>query len=338
MLDRLKILMSGGTGFLGTQVCAELRSIADIDVISRSAKDYLRGDLQKWDAGLDLPILRKKKYDIFLHLAGLYDLSATHCECFLNNVAATGTALKVSRELGIPVFINASSVAAGFNSTLPTVKPYDLNFSQAFPDAYSESKALVEQILINWQEHFRLIINLRFGVLVGDSQTGSIQRIDGPYHSADALQKLKGILNRGNHFLLPGIESRRLPLVPVDAAARAVLGFVKWSQVPSQKAYRSFHLTPAEGLSTRSLYQSTLQFMGFSDKKIHLMGRFPQKLLASASQLTLGLPEEEMKYLLGFPIYDSKDTQDILGTHWCPEFKDYEQAFWQGYNEYISHR
>jgi nucleoside-diphosphate-sugar epimerase len=338
-MSKLKILLTGGTGFLGQQVLPLLREVAEVDVISRSGKSEVQGDLTRWNAGLDLEALRKRKYDIFIHMAGLYELTASHADCFIQNVAATGTALKVARELSIPVFMNTSSVAAGVNSPLPTVKPFDICFTRPFPDPYAESKALAEQLIINRSEDFRLCINLRLGVLVGDTKTGKIHRIDGPYHSPCALEKIKALIEKfPTAFPLPGKYRQRLPIVPVDKAAAALVQFAKWSQNEENKGYQSFHITPKEGLSVQELYSKTLKHLFIPHKGVALIGKVPKTVLTKVSSWTVRFPEEELNYLLNFPKYDSIRTLEVLGPSWCPEFGEYEKAFWRGYDAYISDR
>jgi nucleoside-diphosphate-sugar epimerase len=331
--------VSGGTGFLGRVIVPRLREKFDVHVISRSGRTEVRGDLCQWNAGLDIEALKKIKFDIFLHMAGLYDLTATHVDCFHHNISATGTALRVADLLNIPVFMNTSSVAAGINTVLPTVKPYDLNFARSFPDPYSESKALAEQLIQNWSASFRLRVNFRLGVLIGDSVNGEIQRIDGPYHTPAAFERLKKFIEGFPTALpLPGDERRRLPLVPVDKAAEAILSFCEWSLHPENTGYQSFHITPREGLAVRDLYNSTLKHLFIRNKGITLVESVPKPLMAQISKLAFRFPKEELNYLLSFPQYDSAETQAVLGEEWCPEFKDYEKAFWSGYEKYISHR
>lgn len=330
-MAKIRILLTGGTGFLGQYVVPRLREFAHVDVISRSASADVRGDLTRWNGGLDLDKLKKNKYDVFIHLAGLYDLGASHMDCFQQNVIATGTALKIARSLEIPVFMNASSVAAAVNSALRMIKPYDLNFNRAFPDPYSESKALGEQLITNQSENFRLCINMRLGVLIGDTQGGAIQRIDGPYHAPQALEKVRKLIESfPTAFPLPGKTSGRLPLVPVDKAAEAIVGFVKWSQETEVEGYQSFHVTPKEGLAIRDLYLKT-------HKGIAFVSSIPKPVLMKISKWTVKFPEEELNYLLTFPKYDSAKTVEVLGK-WCPEFEEYEKNFWRGYDEYISNR
>lgn len=317
----------------------KLREFADVDVISRSDKADVRGDLTRWNAGIDLEALKKTKYDVFIHLAGLYDLGASHMDCFQQNVAATGTALKIARELQIPVFVNASSVAAAVNSPLKIARPFDLNFSRPFPDPYSESKALGEQLIANQSANFRLCINMRLGVLVGDTESGKIERLDGPYHAPMALEKVRKVIeNFPAAFPLPGKKNGRLPLVPVDKAADAVVGFVKWAQNSENSGYQSFHVTPKNGLVVRDLYMKTLKYLFIPHRGVIFVNRVPKTVLTKISKWTVQFPEEQLNYLLMFPKYDSTRTREVLGETWCPEFDEYEKSFWRGYDEYIQNR
>lgn len=339
-MARPRILVTGGTGFLGKKVIPLLRQKFEVDVLSRSGKTEVQGDLTQWNAGLDLEALKEKKYDLFLHMAGLYDLTASVVDCNQHNISAMGIALKVAEALSIPFFVNTSTVAAGINSSLPTVKPYDLNLSKSFPDAYSESKALGEQVLHNWPvKNIQGRVNLRLGVLVGDTQKGEIDRIDGPYHAPEAFKKLKSFIEAlPTPLPLPGSEQTRLPIVPVDIAAQAIVNFCVWTLATKPQGYLSYHVTPTQGLGVRELYSSALKYQAIPHRGLILVDQIAESLIIKASKVLAKFPEEELYYLIHFPLYDTSATRAILGEGWCPEFREYEQTFWSGYEEFVSHR
>ncbi len=338
-MARPRILVTGGTGFLGKKVVPLLRQHFEVDVLSRSGTTEVQGDLTQWNAGINFSALKDKKYDLFLHMAGLYDLTKSKADCTLHNISSMGTALKVADLLKIPYFVSTSTVAAAINSSLGMVKPYDLNFTRPFPDAYSESKAWGEQVLQNWSTtNIKGRINLRLGVLVGDSKKGEIDRVDGPYYAAEAFKKIRGILE---HFptslVLPGNEKTRLPFVPVDKAAEAILKFCQWTLLSEPAGYWSYHVTPNDGVSIMELYTSALKRLAIPHKGIVLMDKLPEAVTLKLSKVLAKFPEEQLHYLLHFPLYDTTPTREILGDRWCPEFNTYENIFWSGYEKFVSH-
>lgn len=337
MNSRLKILMTGGSGFLGQYVQEILLPYADIYVISRSPKAEVQGDLTKWNAGIDIKSIEKNQYNVFLHLAGLYDLSANRHDVLMNNVIGTSTALRLASLLKIPVFINTSSIAAATNLPNKIVKPNETNFSRAFHDYYAESKALAEQQIENWIGPIRLKINLRLGILVGDTANGKILRIDGPYHTAKIFSQLKRLIE-GWMFPLPvpGHPDVRLPLVPVDTAAHAITNIAKWAVTSDEIGYKSLHIVPTEGVKVEDLYISTLNHLKIKHRGLILAQQIPEFLATKIGEYALGFPEEQLRYALSLPRYDSEETRKILGENWCPEFSTYETNFWSGYEKYLS--
>ncbi|WP_413943283.1 SDR family oxidoreductase [Bdellovibrio sp. HCB-162] len=339
-MTRPRILVTGGTGFLGKKVIPLLREKFEVDVLSRSGKTEVQGDLTQWNAGLDFDSLKNKKYSLFLHMAGLYDLTASKVDCYQHNISTMGTALKVAEALNIPFFLSTSTVAAGVNSSLTSVKPFDLNFSKPFPDAYSESKALGEQVLHNWPvQNVKGRINLRLGVLVGDTKTGTIERIDGPYYAAEAFKKIRTVIESiPTAVPLPGNPDVRLPLVPVDKAAAAIVKFCEWALTEKPQGYLSYHVTPTYGLGAKEFYISALKNQAIPHKGVVLVDQISEALILKVSKFLAKFPEEELYYLMNFPLYDTQTTREILGENWCPEFKEYEQTFWSGYEKFVSDR
>jgi UDP-glucose 4-epimerase len=334
-----RILITGGTGFLGKWVVKQLCEWAEVDVITRRENPpdgFVMGDLTRWNAGLDLEALGRRHYSLCLHMAGLYDLRATTEECCLHNTLATSTILKVVEALGIPNFIQTSSVAAVINSPLSYVNENDTFFDGAFPDAYSESKSQCERILKSWLGPIEKRVNLRLGVLVGDSIEGSIERIDGPYFLAHTMANKKSLISKLPFpLVVPGNPQRSLPVVPVDAAAKAIDLVARWILKPESKSM-TLHLTPRRGLTHRKLYESALKNLSIKNRGVKLVEIGRRGRVAELMARALDLPKEELFYFMNFPRYEVKSTLAVLPADWCPEFEDYEKAFWRGYETFLS--
>lgn len=338
-----RIFITGGTGFLGQRTVALLEKHFTVTVLSRNARPsdakFLIGDLKSWNAGVDSKSLEPGQYDLMLHMAGLYDLRAGEADSYIHNVVATNHALALAQKLKIPKFIFTSSVAASINSPLKQVKPYDLLFTRPFPDFYSEAKALCEQMIYNWSDGPSLKVNLRLGILTGDTQTGEIERIDGPYHAYRAFEKARTLIEKWPGFLpLPGDDRQKMPFVPVDIAAEAIRKFCEWTLRSEEEGNRSFHLVPTLGVGVRDFYKSILKNLFIRHQKIYLLEGWPLGVINPFAEHLLNFPREELTYLLKFPAFDTTSTRLILGDGWCPEYGQYEKTLWRGYEKFISNR
>ena len=256
---KLRVLVTGLTGFLGSQVRPLLEEIAEVASLSRSDPSAIPADLSYWDGRIN-PDTFRDKFDIFLHMAGLYNLRVNLIEALRQNVMATHTALAIAQKAGIPNFVHISTIGVTIRNKKMMVQPEDRDDIVKYPDFYSYSKALTEEMVQRWSDGFQSKVVLRLGILVGDTKKGEIRRIDGPYHAADTFGKLLNVIKMWPGPLpVPGRPDRRLPLVPVDVAARAIVDMCRISRDEKWTGYKAFHIAPRLGLKAEYLYQSVLR-------------------------------------------------------------------------------
>ena len=324
----MRVLVSGGTGFLGSEVTPLLSQRAQVTLLSRTRPNGLKADLSLWDAGLDPKSLRGQ-FDIFLHMAGLYDLRASKSELFTQNIAGTHTALTIAQKAEIPHFVHISTVAVTMNE----------GHGGTWPDAYAESKAHAEKLVRSWSaESLQSRLILRLGVLVGNTRDGHIHRIDGPYHAPERLRELTSFLkNYPGPIPVPGRRHQPLPLVPVDVAAKAIVEMLRLSHGAQSQGVKSYYICSDQGPTAEELFRSTLHYLGI-ERDLQVLSSLPDWLTREAAEWITKLPREELSYLLGFPKFDLKSTVELLGPSWCPGFKEYEKTFWIGYETFISNR
>jgi len=343
-MQGLRFLITGGTGFLGKHLIAALEKAvgpgAVIDCISRTNAKHLKGDLTHPDAQMDLEAL-KDRYDVLVHLAGLYDLRANPSEAHKQNVIATHNALVIAQRACIPHFFHASTVAVTVGEAPPereTITPDALDTARTFPDHYARTKAQAEKLVREWpMGTLRSKLNLRLGILVGDTHSGTISRIDGPYHAARFLDRQRGLIDKYLKTLpLPGNPKRALPLVPVDVAAAAITKLIRISRSEGWKGYKSLHLFPSRGMGPKEFYESAMRNLGYKKTVFKLIKGVPKSILKRLIEWVSRIPKEELEYLFSFPRLDVSETERILGADWCPDFRSYETAFWKGYRAYAS--
>jgi nucleoside-diphosphate-sugar epimerase len=345
----MRMLLTGGTGLLGQALLPKLRLWAkSVDVLSRTAAgevDRVKCDLSRWDAGIPTERLRALtgRYDFMVHLAALYDPRSSWADAYQNTVQATHTALTLAAKLGIPNFLHVSTVGIALGDDFGAIGagyPTDrLSVDHPFPDSYSYSKAHAEAMVRRWMSGVPNRTVCRLGIIVGDTQGNPPPRIDGAYFAAQGLDRIQDLLRAVPGPLpLVGREQARLPLVPLDVVSRALDQIIQVRAKVPVRGVSCFHLTPRRGLPIRELYRFVLDRLGMTDRQFFFMNNLPEGLQKRFVDFALGLPKEELEYSLHLPQFDSSATCALLGEEWCPEFEQYQDAFWKGYRSYAENR
>jgi NAD(P)-dependent dehydrogenase (short-subunit alcohol dehydrogenase family) len=229
----LNYFVTGATGFIGRHLVAELlKREGTIHVLvrdgSRGKLDSLvqrlgaaegrivpvTGDLSKPGLGVEG---FDEKIDHLFHLAAMYDVEADEEASEKANVEGTKHVIEFSNEHDVGRFHHTSSIAVAGN--------YDGVFQE---DMFDEGQKLPHHYHRTKYESERLVregvqaktIVFRPGIVVGHSETGEMDKIDGPYYFFKLLQKLRHALPEW--FPLAGPEGGQTNIVPVDFVARAM--------------------------------------------------------------------------------------------------------------------
>ncbi|TMH00404.1 MAG: SDR family oxidoreductase, partial [Betaproteobacteria bacterium] len=195
---------------------AELRShwgATDAQVIA------IIGDLAKKNLGVAEADVKKLagKIEHFFHLAAIYDLKASAEAQQQANVDGTRNAVQFAKSVAAGCFHHVSSIAAA--GLYDGVFREDM-FEEAedLDHPYFKTKHDAEAIVR--RECKRPYRIYRPGFVVGDSKTGYIDKIDGPYYFFKAIQKMRELLPPWVPTI--GIEGGRINIVPVDFVADAL--------------------------------------------------------------------------------------------------------------------
>jgi NAD(P)-dependent dehydrogenase (short-subunit alcohol dehydrogenase family) len=197
------------------------------------------GDLAKPNLGIaaeDVKRLKGKVAHLF-HLAAIYDLAASAEDQQRANIDGTRHAVEFAHAVQAGCFHHVSSIAAA--GLYDGVFREDM-FEEAedLDHPYFRTKHVAEGIVRSrCKRPWRIY---RPGFVVGHSQTGYIDKIDGPYYFFKLIQKMRNTLPSWMPTI--GIEGGRINIVPVDFVADA-LDYLAHKKGLDGKC---FHLTDPE--------------------------------------------------------------------------------------------
>jgi NAD(P)-dependent dehydrogenase (short-subunit alcohol dehydrogenase family) len=195
------------------------------------------GDLSQPGLGIseeDLVTLRGS-IDHFFHLAAIYDMEADAESQEVANVEGTRHAVELAGAIDAGCFHQISSIAA---AGLYRGEWREDMFDEAEKlDTHPYFRTKHESERVVRQESTRPWRVYRPGIVVGDSHTGEIDKIDGPYYMFKLLQQVRRVLP--SWLPLVGIEGGEINIVPVDYVADAIDHIAHQPDLDGQ----AFHLT-----------------------------------------------------------------------------------------------
>ncbi len=254
----MSYFVTGATGFLGRYLVGNLlKRKGPIHVLVRKDSQkkleavakkmgwdmkrivVVHGDMTLPKCGLTAAQIKglSGKVKHFFHLAAIYDLEANAESQRAANVDGTQHALDLAAAIGAGCFHHTSSIAAA--GLYPGIFREDMfDEAEGLDDPYlrtkHESEGLVrEEKRIKWRIY-------RPGMVVGHSQTGEMDKIDGPYYFFTFIKKLREMLPQWMPTL--GIEGGQINIVPVDFVVDAMDHIAHKPKLDGH----TFHLTDPE--------------------------------------------------------------------------------------------
>jgi len=177
------------------------------------------GDLTQPRLGVadaDLARLKGNIQHLF-HLAAIYDLKASAEIQEKVNIQGTRNAVAFAEAIEVGCFHQTSSIAAaGLYEGVFREDMFDE--AEELDNPYYRTKHESEGIVR--RECSRPWRIYRPGAVVGDSRTGEMDKIDGPYYFFKLIQKMRNLLPPWMPMI--GIEGGRLNLVPVNFIVEAM--------------------------------------------------------------------------------------------------------------------
>jgi len=355
----MNYFVTGATGFIGRNLVQRLLQregtvYALVRAGSRGRLEQLRtawgadgarvvpidGDLSQPGLGVseeDLLTLRGE-VDHFFHLAAIYDMSADAESQEIANVEGTRHAVELAGAIEAGCFHQVSSIAAaGLYEGEWREDMFDeaqrLDVHPYFRTKHESERVVREECPRPWRVY-------RPGIVVGDSRTGEIDKIDGPYYFFKLLQRARRVLP--SWLPAVGVEGGEINIVPVDFVADAIDHIAHEPGLDGQ----AFHLTdpnPRTAGEAIDLFakaadapQATMHLdSGLTEPATSLVRsglRFlpPAKRAAKMALNRLGIPPALLTYVNYPTHFDSTRTQAALAGSGIevPPLESYADKVW----------
>jgi short-subunit dehydrogenase/thioester reductase-like protein len=258
--------VTGGTGFIGRYLVERL--LKREGTIYMLVREGSRGRLEELIAGwgaeedrivpvigdLSQPMLGVSDAEIkkltgkighFYHLAAVYDMEATEDEMRAANIDGTVHAVELANKLEVGCFELASSIAvAGLYKGTWREEQFDeaenLDTHSYFRTKHESERVVRDQSTRPWRAY-------RPGIVVGNSETGEMDKVDGPYYFFKLIKRLRAALPPWVPTV--GVEGKQINVVPVDFVADAIDHISHVDGLDGQ----AFHLTDPNPLTAGQL-------------------------------------------------------------------------------------
>ncbi len=355
----MSYFVTGATGFIGRNLVERLLQregtiYALVRAGSRGRLEELRtgwgadgarvvpisGDLTQPGLAISEEDLLAMRGEVrhFFHLAAIYDITAGAEAQEIANVEGTRHAIELAGALDAGCFHHVSSIAAaGLYKGIWTEDMFDeaerLDTNPYFRTKHEAERLVRQDCPRAWRVY-------RPGIVVGDSRTGAIDKIDGPYYFFKSLQRARKVLPAWLPTI--GVEGGEINIVPVDYVAAAIDYLAHEDGLDG----RAFHLTDpnprragevinvfataadAPRMSLRAGTDVTEPATGALRSALRLLPG--SKRAVSAVLGELGLPASVLTYVDYPTRFDSLATQEALegsGIE-APPLESYATRIW----------
>ncbi len=304
------------------------------------------GDLTAKKLGVSAEATKalKGQIDHFYHLAAVYDLGADEESQIAVNIEGTRNTVEFAKAIGAGHFHHVSSIAAAglyegvfredmFEEAENIDHPY-------FMTKHESEKIVRTECKVPWSVY-------RPALVVGDSRTGEMDKIDGPYYFFKLIQRMRQILPPWMPSV--GLEGGRINIVPVDFVVSALDHISHGKRTGGE----CFHLVDPMGyrvgdvldILSKAAHAPKMNLfinaalMGFIPKSVKkgLMALAPVRRVYKAVMQDLGLPEDMLTFVNYPTRFDCRDTQAALkgsGIE-CPNLKDYAWRLWDYWERHL---
>jgi NAD(P)-dependent dehydrogenase (short-subunit alcohol dehydrogenase family) len=362
----MQYFVTGATGFIGKRLVKKLLErkgsvvhflirkesegkVADLRQywgVSATRVVPVFGDLTTKKLGVAADSIKalKGQIDHFYHLAAVYDLGADEASQIAVNIEGTRNTVELAKAIDAAHFHHVSSIAAAglyegvfredmFEEAENYEHPY-------FMTKHESEKIVRKECKVPWSVY-------RPAMVVGDSTTGEMDKIDGPYYFFKLIQRMRQLLPPWLPSI--GLEGGRINIVPVDFVVDALATISHQADI----AKKCYHLVDPVGyrvgdvldIFSKAAHAPKMNLfvnaalLGFIPRSVTkgLMALAPVRRVRNAIMKDLGLPEDMLTFVNYPTRFDCRDTLAALKGSGvaCPNLKDYAWRLWDYWERHL---
>jgi NAD(P)-dependent dehydrogenase (short-subunit alcohol dehydrogenase family) len=306
------------------------------------------GDLTAKKLGVaadEMKTLKAASIDGVFHLAAVYDLKADEESQVRANIEGTRNVCEFAKAIDAKHLHHVSSIAAaGLYEGVFREDMFDEaeNLDHPYFNTKHESEKIVrKESKVPWTVY-------RPAFVVGDSKTGEMDKIDGPYYFFKLIQRMRQLLPPWMPSV--GLEGGRINIVPVDFVV-ACIDHIAHSKADVKG--KCFHLVDPVGyrigdvldIFSKAAHAPKMNLfinaalLGFIPKSVKkgMMALAPVRRIRAAVMKDLGLPEDIFEFVNWPTRYDRRDLDAALkgsGIE-CPNLRDYAWVLWDYWERHL---
>ena len=283
--------------------------------------------------------------DHLFHLAAIYDMTADADSQHVANIEGTRYMVELAEavEAGCVHIVSSIAAAGLYKGTWSEdmfEEAEELDTHPYFRTKHESEGVVRNECTRPWRVY-------RPGIVVGHSETGEMDKVDGPYYLFKLIRRIRNAVPQW--LPMAGIEGRELNIVPVDFVVRAMDHIAHSEGLDG----RAFHLTDPNPLTAGAILdvfaaaahapQTTVRLPAAATEALQpllagLLRATPMGDTAFEAVLAdFGIPREVLVYISWPTKFDSRQTQAALAGSdiSVPPLEAYAGKLWDYWERHL---